>query len=686
MTQVRRFQPVSARLVCLYHILTSAAAVQGWLDQRGHKVGVVKHMMKSSPVYTLMRGAILVCGWAVVVYLFRRVLEAAKNSELNLYDPFAILGIAASATEREIRRRYRRLSLEFHPDKVGSVSNKTKEQIESHYIEITKAYKALTDEVTRKNYEEYGHPDGRQEMSMGIALPTWIVDSKHNVPVLLMYGLVFGVGLPLLVARWWYGTRSRTKDGVLNATALSFFLKLKPDVSANGILLMMAQSEELSRDLVGRLSASDMPAYEQLEKKTIDAYRELRGSDLVPEHVPVNVRRALVLFTAYMYRIESGNLHIETIKYDIGYYAEKLLRSLMAMSTAHSRLNQTNVIRDMLAHVVQAVPLDGGRVSELLQLPHMTLHLAKKLCSIEPVAKLGLQGLWKVPEAERHALLVGDKDGMSEEQYRTCIRAVGEWPRIELVDAYYTVIGEERVSAGSLMHLVLKLRLLSMKRDGSILRNGRRLDARDKRDDNVRSGLTETETISEANAGREPMGYVHAPYFKEERSPGWFMQMGDPKSDHLIMSPTRFGELGVSQLRVVTAPIVAPPEPGIYTFQVEINSDSYLGSKAVKVMKLNVSEAVAPNEDEEDEISDPEEDTIAGQMALMRGERVKRSNVVYQEDDDDDDDDEEEDDDNDDDDDSDEDEDDDNDDDDSDRDGKKKGRATLSKDSDSDSD
>ena len=92
---------------------------------------------------------------------------------------------------------------------------------------------------------------------------------------------------------------------------------------------------------------------------------------------------------------------------------------------------------------------------------------------------------------------------------------MGEWPRIELVDAYYTVIGEERVSAGSLMHLVLKLRLLSMKRDGSILQNGRRLDARDKRDDNVRSGLTETETISEANAGREPMGYVHAPYFKE---------------------------------------------------------------------------------------------------------------------------------------------------------------------------
>ena len=27
---------------------------------------------------------------------------------------------------------------------------------------ITKAYQALTDEVSRQNYEKYGHPDGQQ--------------------------------------------------------------------------------------------------------------------------------------------------------------------------------------------------------------------------------------------------------------------------------------------------------------------------------------------------------------------------------------------------------------------------------------------------------------------------------------------------------------------------------------------
>ena len=58
-------------------------------------------------------------------------------------------------------------------------------------------------------------------------------------------------------------------------------------------------------------------------------------------------------------------------------------------------------------------------------------------------------------------------------------------------------------------------------------------------------------------------------------------------------------------------------------------------------MKLTVSEPIVPRPDEEDEISDPEEDTIAGQMALMRGERVKPSNVVYEDDEDEDEDDDE---------------------------------------------
>ena len=58
---------------------------------------------------------------------------------------------------------------------------------------------SLTDENIRKNWELYGHPDGRQEMSMGIALPHWIVEGRNNIWVLSFYALAFGGALPLLV-------------------------------------------------------------------------------------------------------------------------------------------------------------------------------------------------------------------------------------------------------------------------------------------------------------------------------------------------------------------------------------------------------------------------------------------------------------------------------------------------------
>ncbi|WFD27373.1 secretory subunit [Malassezia nana] len=610
-----------------------AEPTTSWLSKPGHKVPAVQLLLRTSRTGSVLHWAVLVVGWAAVAWLFKKVIYLVGQSQHQVYDPFSILGIATSATEREIRRRYRKLSVEFHPDKVGDVSNQTKAEIESHYIEITKAYKALTDETIRRNYEEYGHPDGKQEMSMGIALPTWIVDSQNNWLVLAVYGLVFGVGLPLLVARWWYGTRSRTKDGVLNATALSFFLALKPTVTAQDVPLLLAKTEELQTQFVGQLRASDEAAMEELTQRVCAAYKSDTGRALVPEDVTQPVARALVLLMAYLYRVDSSSAHVEQIKLQIGHYTEKLLTSLLAMSASHNRLEQTNAIRDMMACVVQAVPLSSSGVAELLQLPHMTLPLAQAAVRLDPVAKHGLQGLWKVPDAERRAVLAGP-DGMSADAYAECIRALSEWPRLELVDAYFTVVGEERVSAGSLMHLVLKMRLLPPKRDGSLLREGRRLDAKNKDgSDSVRSGMASDSLPDEAAAGCEPTGYVYAPYFAEERKPQWFVQMGDHKNNYLILPPTKFGDIGPTQTRTVHLPVIAPPEPGVYTFRVEVTSDSYLGSNAQKLMKLNVAEQRLASPEEEDEISDPEEDTIAGQMALMRGEKVKPSNVEYADDD-----------------------------------------------------
>ncbi len=54
----------------------------------------------------------------------------------------------------------------------------------------------LTDVTIRENWEKYGHPDGRQEVTTGLALPPWVA---NNIWVLAVYGVIFGGALPAIV-------------------------------------------------------------------------------------------------------------------------------------------------------------------------------------------------------------------------------------------------------------------------------------------------------------------------------------------------------------------------------------------------------------------------------------------------------------------------------------------------------
>lgn len=58
---------------------------------------------------------------------------------------------------------------------------------------------SLTDEESRKNWEEYGNPDGPGAMQFGIALPKWLVEGNTSIWVLMSYVVVFMVVLPAVV-------------------------------------------------------------------------------------------------------------------------------------------------------------------------------------------------------------------------------------------------------------------------------------------------------------------------------------------------------------------------------------------------------------------------------------------------------------------------------------------------------
>lgn len=112
--------------------------------------------------------------------------------------------MAKSATEKQIKTFYRRLSLTQHPDKVqiDASKNQTIDSVNEHWVEITKAFKALTDEEIRRNFLEFGHPDGKQSFSIGIALPQFLVTDGNGKYILLFYIVLIGMVLPYFVGKW----------------------------------------------------------------------------------------------------------------------------------------------------------------------------------------------------------------------------------------------------------------------------------------------------------------------------------------------------------------------------------------------------------------------------------------------------------------------------------------------------
>lgn len=68
------------------------------------------------------------------------------------FDPYELLNVSPSSTEKEIKSSFRDLSKKFHPDK----NPETKDL----YVLITKAYETLTNPEALERYLKYGNPDG----------------------------------------------------------------------------------------------------------------------------------------------------------------------------------------------------------------------------------------------------------------------------------------------------------------------------------------------------------------------------------------------------------------------------------------------------------------------------------------------------------------------------------------------
>lgn len=76
-------------------------------------------------------------------------------------DYYEVLGVQKNASKDEIKKGYRKLAIQYHPDK-----NPGNKQAEEHFKEATEAYEVLADDQKRQIYDQYGHA-GLEGMGAG---------------------------------------------------------------------------------------------------------------------------------------------------------------------------------------------------------------------------------------------------------------------------------------------------------------------------------------------------------------------------------------------------------------------------------------------------------------------------------------------------------------------------------------
>lgn len=218
--------------------------------------------------------------------LLWRCLSALQSVDTSgVFDPYEILGVSESTSIIKIKKAFRALGRQLHPDK-----NLDNPLAAAQFARLTKAYEALTDPKGIENYRRYGHPDGPQSMLMGVAFSSMLSGSNgSSVFAVAYFGLMFAT---LAYFLYWMqkraGRRDRTR--VSRATHASFVEALTDKMSMHDIIELLLSCDEMAGAAAGILDDALNEA--QLRAKTHDKFaKKMEATKALPSEVITRIRK-----------------------------------------------------------------------------------------------------------------------------------------------------------------------------------------------------------------------------------------------------------------------------------------------------------------------------------------------------------------------------------------------------------
>ena len=133
-------------------------------------------------------------------------------------DYYEVLGVGREAPEQEIKSAYRRLAMQYHPDR----NPDRKEESEEKFKEITEAYSVLADQQKRAAYDRFGHA-GVSGSSGGPDFNSSIFSDFEDI-----FGDLFGFGSV-------FGRNAAARGRGAGAIDLRYDLEISLEEAATGL-------------------------------------------------------------------------------------------------------------------------------------------------------------------------------------------------------------------------------------------------------------------------------------------------------------------------------------------------------------------------------------------------------------------------------------------------------------------
>lgn len=115
--------------------------------------------MKPFKLSLISLAILLFCSLLFLTHFPSVAAKRSKNSrehsnQFQSDDYYEVLGVPKFASDKDIKKSYRKLALKYHPDKVKD--EKDKEEAEKIFVAVNEAYGVLSDEEKKQIYDKYG--------------------------------------------------------------------------------------------------------------------------------------------------------------------------------------------------------------------------------------------------------------------------------------------------------------------------------------------------------------------------------------------------------------------------------------------------------------------------------------------------------------------------------------------------